>query len=234
MVNAVTRSGTNALHGSAYEFFRNSTMDARNLEDATRQPYRRNQFGGTLGGPIKKDKMFFFINYEGLRENLGQSQSVTVPDSETMQVSLPQSVTGGVPAACNLSAGTPNPQFPSEPYFNCGAGSSNAATFAIMQPYLNLYKAVAGSFPMTEVTTSTGLPTGTATIFDTGQEPGTEDYVVGRYDWTISNSDSLFSRYLLDNAHLTEPFSTTPQYPQYDYSAISSKRLARSRSFRPK
>jgi hypothetical protein len=69
VVNAVTRSGTNNLHGSAYEFLRNSALDAQNFGDATKLPFRRNQFGGTLGGPIKTDKMFFFANYEGLRQN---------------------------------------------------------------------------------------------------------------------------------------------------------------------
>jgi hypothetical protein len=112
-------------------------MDARNFEDATRQPYRRNQFGGTLGGPIKKDKMFFFVNYEGLRENLGETQIETVPDSYLLQGLLPSSVTGGVPATCS-NVGAVNPAYPTVSYFNCGAGSANASKFAAVQPYLNL------------------------------------------------------------------------------------------------
>src|SRR5207302_1278009 len=69
VVNAVTRSGTNELHGSAYEFLRNSSLDAKNFfDDRTRKipPFRRNQFGGAIGGPIQKKRTFFFADYEGL------------------------------------------------------------------------------------------------------------------------------------------------------------------------
>ena len=72
VVNAITRSGTNQFHGDAYEFLRNSALDARNYFDgATIPEFRRNQFGGSVGGPIWKDHTFFFGDYEGLRENLG-------------------------------------------------------------------------------------------------------------------------------------------------------------------
>ena len=80
VMNAVTKSGSNAFHGSLYEFLRNSDMDARNFTDPSTVPeYRRNQFGGTIGGPIKKDRAFFFFNYEGIRFVQGFSQTVTVP-----------------------------------------------------------------------------------------------------------------------------------------------------------
>jgi len=82
VMNAVTISGTNAFHGSAYEFLRNSAMDARNFTDGSSVPaFRRNQYGGTFGGPIKKDKVFFFVNYEGVRFSQGFSQTVVVPDA---------------------------------------------------------------------------------------------------------------------------------------------------------
>ncbi len=73
----VSRGGTNSFHGTAYEFLRNSAMDARNYFDTSsligrRLPeFRRNDFGGAFGGPIKKDKTFFFATYEGLRESKG-------------------------------------------------------------------------------------------------------------------------------------------------------------------
>jgi hypothetical protein len=80
VINAVTRSGTNHYHGSAYEFIRNSALDARNYFDAaTIAPFRRNQFGGTVGGPVIRDKTFFFFNYEGLRQALRVSESDRVP-----------------------------------------------------------------------------------------------------------------------------------------------------------
>ncbi|MCI0628112.1 MAG: carboxypeptidase regulatory-like domain-containing protein [Acidobacteria bacterium] len=65
VVNVVTRSGTNELHGAAFEFLRNHSTDARNFFDETKTPFRRNQFGGAIGGPIKKNKLFFFADYQG-------------------------------------------------------------------------------------------------------------------------------------------------------------------------
>ena len=80
VINAITRQGTNRLHGSIYEFLRNSALDARNYFDPpTIPPFRRNQFGAALGGPIKKDRTFFFANYEGLRQDQSVTQLAIVP-----------------------------------------------------------------------------------------------------------------------------------------------------------
>jgi Carboxypeptidase regulatory-like domain len=80
VVNVVTKSGTNELHGNAYEFFRNKDLNARGFFDTTKLDYLQNQFGVTLGGPIKKDKTFFFATYEGDRIRRGSSgDTVTVP-----------------------------------------------------------------------------------------------------------------------------------------------------------
>ena len=81
-VNIVTSSGTNQVHGSAYEFLRNSALDARNFFDQQNiAPFERNEFGGALGGPIQKDKTFVFGNYEGFRQRLGLSDATLVPDN---------------------------------------------------------------------------------------------------------------------------------------------------------
>ncbi|WP_348269531.1 carboxypeptidase-like regulatory domain-containing protein [Edaphobacter paludis] len=81
-ISIVTASGTNHLHGSAYEFIRNSALDARNYFDQAAIPeFQRNNFGGSLGGPIKKDKLLLFANYEGYRQNLGLSDVTLVPDN---------------------------------------------------------------------------------------------------------------------------------------------------------
>jgi Carboxypeptidase regulatory-like domain len=81
-VNIVTASGTNEFHGSVYEFLRNSALDARNFFDHGSIPaFRRNVFGGSLGGPISKDKTFLFGNYEGFRQSLGLSDLTLVPDT---------------------------------------------------------------------------------------------------------------------------------------------------------
>jgi len=79
VINAVTRSGTNAFHGSVYEFLRNSALDARNFFDAGIPPFKRNQFGASAGGPIRKGRTFFFADYEGLRQSLGVTHVDTVP-----------------------------------------------------------------------------------------------------------------------------------------------------------
>lgn len=83
VINAVTRSGTNTFHGDAFEFLRNSALDSRNYFDgATIPEFRRNQFGGSLGGPIRKDRTFFFGDYEGFRQNLGITSVTTVPSPD--------------------------------------------------------------------------------------------------------------------------------------------------------
>jgi len=79
VINAVTRSGTNAYHGNLYEFLRNSALDARNFFDAGIPPFKRNQFGGSAGGPVLKGSTFFFADYEGLRQSLGVTHVDTVP-----------------------------------------------------------------------------------------------------------------------------------------------------------
>ncbi len=77
----VTQSGTNQLHGSVYEFLRNNALDAPNYFDqGSAPPFQRNQFGGAVGGPLRKDKTFLFANYEGYRQNLHQTSVAFVPD----------------------------------------------------------------------------------------------------------------------------------------------------------
>jgi hypothetical protein len=91
-VSIITTSGTNELHGTAFEFLRNSAFDARNYFDQAAIPeFQRNQFGGALGGPIRKDKLFLFGNYEGFRQNWGLSAVSLVPDNEARQGYLPNS-----------------------------------------------------------------------------------------------------------------------------------------------
>jgi Carboxypeptidase regulatory-like domain len=79
IINAVTRSGGPAFHGSVYEFLRNSALDAKNYFDGEKPPFRRNQFGVTTGGPLYRKRLFFFANYEGLRQSLGVTHVDIVP-----------------------------------------------------------------------------------------------------------------------------------------------------------
>src|ERR1700722_20149053 len=94
VINALTKSGSNQFHGDLYEFIRNSALDARNYFDpATIPEFRRNQFGASAGGPVRKDHTFFFADYEGLRENQGVTATVPVPSVAARQgilCSIPQ------------------------------------------------------------------------------------------------------------------------------------------------
>ena len=91
-VSIVTTSGTNELHGTTFEFLRNSALDARNYFDRGGVPeFQRNQFGGSLGGPLRKDKLFLFGNYEGFRQAWGLSTVTLVPDTQARAGYLPDS-----------------------------------------------------------------------------------------------------------------------------------------------
>jgi hypothetical protein len=119
IINVVTRSGTNQFHGSAYEFFRNSVMDANSwFNNASSVPLpalKRNNFGGTVGGPIRKDKTFFFVAYEGLRAHTSATSGlISVPtacmrgDASTPGVTCPNGVPalGNFSELCGLAGGT--------------------------------------------------------------------------------------------------------------------------------
>src|SRR6188768_64974 len=84
-INAITRSGTNQWHGSVFEYFRSDKFDASNyFDDLLNRPdptFKKNQFGASFGGPVIRNKAFFFGSYEGLRQKIGQTQTVTVPDA---------------------------------------------------------------------------------------------------------------------------------------------------------
>lgn len=86
----VTQSGTNRVHGSVYEYLRNNVLDAPNYFDqGSAPPFRRNQFGASLGGPLKKDKAFLFGNYEGYRQSLHQTSAAFVPDLASRAAAVP-------------------------------------------------------------------------------------------------------------------------------------------------
>ena len=98
-INVLTKSGTNQLSGSAFEYHRNDAMDARNFFDVGEKPdFHRNQFGGTVGGPISTDRAFFFVGYEALIERLGRTISTVVPDDNARLGILPSGVVGVSPA----------------------------------------------------------------------------------------------------------------------------------------
>jgi Carboxypeptidase regulatory-like domain len=97
-ISIVTASGTNNVHGSAYEFLRNSFFDARNYFDQARIPnFQRNNYGASLGGPLRTNRLFLFGNYEGYRQNLGITDVTLVPDVQARQGFLPDPNNPGGP-----------------------------------------------------------------------------------------------------------------------------------------
>jgi hypothetical protein len=134
----VSKSGTNQFHGSLFEFLRNSAFDARNFFATTVPPFRRNEFGGTFGGPIKKDKTFFFVQYAGFRQRLGEPDIVAVPTAAEKNgtVTIPDPVTGSAdtlqvplnPVAAEILAKYPAPNQPN------GEFGPNTFNFMFSQP----------------------------------------------------------------------------------------------------
>ncbi len=139
VVNSVSRSGTNSMHGTVYGFFRNSVMDARNFFDGpTVPPFQRNQYGASLGGPIKKDKLFYFVNYEGLRLALGKTQIATVPDANHRTPAASVTDPAERAAIVNVMALYPLPTFNLNPVLGTGqvnevATQNGVENYALMR-----------------------------------------------------------------------------------------------------
>ena len=112
-INVITKSGTNLLSGTAFTFHRNSALDARNYFDDDQKPsFQRYQFGGTLGGPLRPDRLFAFVGYEGLYENLGRTILTTVPDDNARRGILPTGPVSINPSVSAVSAGVSGGQRP--------------------------------------------------------------------------------------------------------------------------
>jgi hypothetical protein len=103
-ISVITKSGSNVFHGDAFNFLRNTDLDARNYFSPTRGEFRQNQFGGTLGGPIQRDRLFFFVDYQGTRQSQGiDTGSIPVPSNADRTGNLLDFTSG---PAGNLLAGT--------------------------------------------------------------------------------------------------------------------------------
>jgi hypothetical protein len=129
VINATTRSGANGFHGSAYEFLRNSVLDARNFFDpGSPPPFRRNQFGATAGGPIVKNRTFIFGNYEAIRQSTGVTNISTVPSAAARNGNLS---TGRI--SVDPSAGAYLAFYPLPKAGLLGTGDTGLFTFAGQQ-----------------------------------------------------------------------------------------------------
>src|SRR5580692_12933521 len=130
-INVVTKSGTNQFHGDVFEFLRNTNLDARNYFSPTRGTFDQNQFGGTFGGPIRRNKVFFFADYQGTRltqgVDTGQIPVPSLSDRSGDLLDLTTSLTGTVTGqtwASVLSQRLGYPVFPGEPYYAPGCTTS--------------------------------------------------------------------------------------------------------------
>ena len=117
VVNLTTKAGTNSYRGNVFEFFRNEALNARNLFQSTipvKPDYRRNQFGGTLGGPLVKDRTFFFFDYQGQRQSIGRTVTSTVPTAKQRQGIFTEPIAGRVPIIYDpaTTAGSTRSPFP--------------------------------------------------------------------------------------------------------------------------
>lgn len=199
VVNAISRSGTNTLHGSAYEFMRNSALDARNFFDgATIPPFRRNQFGVAAGGPIRKDSTFIFGDYEGIRQSKGITNSDTVP-------SIPARNGIILDKNGNLLDGNGNPIPGNVPF--SGTCPSNSTNLAPGQAGFCVDNSAAKYLPLYPKPTSAPSP-GSPNIANfrfAGQQVINENFATVRVDHKLSESDSLFGTYLYDSTPYSSP-----------------------------
>ena len=184
VISAINRSGTNHLHGSAYEFLRNSALDARNYFDpATIAPFRRNQFGVSAGGPIVKDKTFIFADYEGLRQSLGLSMVDNVPSLAARGIDP----TTGQPTVAVVN-GQPLPASGGSPLAAPNPDPVTHIDTAVL-PYLAFY-------PLPN-----GPVSGDTAIYSfSGSAITTENYFTTRIDHRFSLEDSLAGSYMYDNS----------------------------------
>ncbi len=197
VINVVSKAGTNELHGSVFEFFRNDAIDSRRWEDnalanGRKSPLRKNQFGGTLGGPISSDKTFIFGGYEGMRQRVGNATSAFIPSVAMRQGNLP--LAGAACTAAPISG--------TQDGANCIVPISE-----IVRPYLALWPDPTPGRPI--------LADGRGEYIRSFSVPTNQDYVQVRVDHNFSEGSSLFARYTIDDSSRTTP-QPLPTYDQMD------------------
>jgi hypothetical protein len=183
VISAVTKSGTNDFHGSLFEFLRNDNMDAPKWEDnalggGTKPEFRRNQFGGSLGGPVFRDRTFFFGSYEGLREALGQTATRNVPGESVRQGLI---LRGSALDSVGINADT-RPYLESYPRPNvlCNANC------------------LGPQFPFDR-------SNGTAQFGEATTRVTDQNFWTARGDHRISDADTIFVRFQKDDADRNNP-----------------------------
>jgi hypothetical protein len=180
VVNLTTKSGSNVLHGSAFEFFRHEAMNARNFfaaSAATKPAFRRHQFGGVGGGPLRRDQTFFFADYQGQRQTIGRTVISTVPTLLQRQGIFTEAIGGRVPAIydpASVGGGTSRTQFANN---TIPADRMDPVALTLLERY--------------------PLPTsaGTANNFRrVANETVDQDQFSARLDHRLTNRDHIFGR----------------------------------------
>ena len=197
--NIITRSGSNEFHGSLWDFVRNNALDAKSFFADSVEPLQRNQFGGVFGGPIKKDKTFFFLYYEGVRDQQGETTRTTVPsDAERTGNFADQCTTLGGSFNSQGICSNPNgqllnffvpPNSPPQPVPFNQVGQINS----LSQTLLNYYP-LANSGPFTYV--------------DTLMMTSNSDQFGVRVDHYLTSRDTLNFRYSFSQANEVDPLSS--------------------------
>ena len=196
-ISEVTKSGTNQFHGEAYSYFRNSALDARNYFDPVSGPpeFHRYQFGGAVGGPIKKDKTFFFGNYEGIQSLLALNNVQVVPDANAHAGILPCAVL------------TPTEQ--KDPTVGCNGGTTGNGNVGVkpeVAPYMALYPNYGANGGPALPPGYTSQGNGTGKFTSVGQQPVHENYYAVKVDQQFTTKNSLSARFVSDRGVQTDPW----------------------------
>ena len=209
VINVVTRTGKNTFHGSVYEFLRNSALDARNFFDpAVIPPFKRNQFGGSGGIPIIKDRTFIFGDYEGLRQSLGVTTVNTVP-SANARLGIVHDSNGnllgpdGNPTAGPWSGPCPNPA--SQTNLAPGQAGFCVDNFVGLPDPADPSKPsfVNAFYPLPNGQLQSNGNTGLYSF--SAQQATTENYFTIRFDHKFTDADSIYVTYIRDNSKTVQP-----------------------------
>lgn len=215
LVNVITKSGTNRLHGNVFDFLRNTNLDARNYFSPTRADYHQNQFGGTFGGPVIREKLFFFADYQGTRQSIGQSTGlVPVPSAADRSGNLSDQadqLTGAVigPAfASQLSQQLGYPVSVGERFYTPGCTSATCVFPNAVIP-TRVWSPAAGNLlqfiPAANVAPSDSLPTGAFT--SSASKAPLQDDKAGFHLDSNTRLGMLSFYYFIDRYNLVNPFA---------------------------
>ncbi len=188
-ISAATKAGGNQVHGSLYEFFRNSALDARNFFNGSKKPpLRQNQFGGTVGGPLLRDRTFFFLNAEALRERRSLTNTFSLPDA-------------------NLRGGDFSGFAPIYDPLTVDPATGQRATFAGNQIPITRLDPIAQAF-LQHVPTP-NLAGNVQNYTATPVSSNNNSQFTGRLDHTLGAKDTLMARYTYSNSATFRPFGSS-------------------------